>query len=142
MENSLSLAKLRAPTTNLRFAMVVPVAIQFDAVLAAARDTALALSSQPGWNVSLFTYRCDFPDLRAHIVDCVSDMLIHPEFLAADLIVYSFAIYSGLFDAIAIGNGRAKQIVHFHNITPRNFVPQDMQPVVDRSFRQLHQFEW
>jgi glycosyltransferase involved in cell wall biosynthesis len=57
--------------------------------------------------------------------------------LSADLIIYHFGVYAALFDAMLIGNGRAQQVVRFHNITPARFASIEHHPLIERSFRQL-----
>jgi glycosyltransferase involved in cell wall biosynthesis len=41
---------------------------------------------------------------------------------------------------MAGGNGRARQIVFFHNITPAEFMPEWIRPQIRRSFEQLRYF--
>jgi hypothetical protein len=83
------------------------------------------------------TWRSDFPDVRTRMVGDVADLLLDEDFLAADVIHYNFGIYISLFDAILVGNGRARQIVRFHNITPKCFMSRKDHQIIDRSFRQL-----
>ena len=68
----------------------------------------------------------------------VADLLCDPHFLAADLILYHFAIYNPLIDALLVGNGHARQAVCFHNITPLKFVGMKQRALISKSFRQLH----
>jgi glycosyltransferase involved in cell wall biosynthesis len=67
-------------------------------------------------------------------------MLLDPLFLAADVLIYVFAVHHPLFDAMLIGNGRARQIVRFHNVTPKALMPEKHWPVIERSFVQMQNF--
>ncbi len=49
-----------------------------------------------------------------------SEFLLDPTFRAADLIIYGFVH----LDALLVGNGHAKQVVRFHNITPAALVEE------------------
>jgi glycosyltransferase involved in cell wall biosynthesis len=62
---------------------------------------------------------------------------LHPRYVNADVVIYHFGFYDPLFEIIARGNGRARQIVFFHNITPAEFLPDWLKPDVARSFQQL-----
>lgn len=118
-------------------AIVAPVLACYDAISAAARDMFSALTRMRGVGVTLLTQRNDFADVPARTVRGAADLLIDPVFIGADLIIYHFGIYSPLFDAALVGNGRAPQVIAFHNITPAELVPEQHRPVIERSFRQL-----
>jgi glycosyltransferase involved in cell wall biosynthesis len=129
--------RIIAATAAKRIAIVSPLVARHDAVSAAVRDNFRALSTESVWEVGLLTTSNHFPDQPSHIVSGVAELLLDPVFLAADLILYHFAIYSPLFDALLVGNGHAKQVVNFHNVTPRQFVTHDQRILNDMSFRQL-----
>ena len=121
-----------------RVVIVAPVLARHDAVSASALDMASALRSMPDLDVRLITLRSDFPGFPGvEQVSGLPDMLLNPSFLAADLIIYHFGIYSPLVDAVSIGNGRARKVVVFHNITPLDLVNPDTRTVLERSFIQL-----
>lgn len=120
-----------------RIAIVASVLAPHDAVTTAVRDTAAALSSA-GHEVELFALRNDFRNLIATVVDDVVTLLMHPRFQAADLVVHHFAIYSPLFDAMIALADQVPQIAVFHNITPVALVVPTARPVIEQSFRQLH----
>jgi glycosyltransferase involved in cell wall biosynthesis len=56
-------------------------------------------------------------------------------------LIYHFGIYNPLFDVLSVGNGRAKQILCFHNITPAHLVSENARALIGRSFRQLDGFK-
>ena len=66
--------------------------------------------------------------------------MIHPDFLAADLILYHFGLYHPAFDALLLGNARARQVVRFHNVTPRSLVRAEDAPLIQASLRQIANF--
>lgn len=117
--------------------IVAPIAAQYDAISNAARNTYKLLKKQPGLDVSFITSHNEFIDVEARLVSGVSDLLRDRAFRAADLIIYGFGIYHPLIDALLVGNGRAKQIVRFHNITPATLVKERDRPIIEASFRQL-----
>ena len=126
------------PNQQLRVLIISPVAVAYDAISTAARNTFLILQQYSDWKLSLITSRNEFNDVRANIVTDIMQLITDPEFLRADIIIYHFGIYHPFFDALLIGNGHAKQVVCFHNITPPEFVDPAARPLIDRSFQQLH----
>jgi glycosyltransferase involved in cell wall biosynthesis len=114
----------------LKVVLVAPVVTRYDAISAAAHDTYQVLSAEPDIEINLLTWHNDYPGIQTRIVRDVADLLLEKDFLAADAILYHFGIYTTLFDAMLVGNGRARQIVRFHSITPARFLN-------DRSYRQL-----
>lgn len=123
--------------SRLRIALVSSVLARFDAISNDVVRMAGFLAETPGWEVSVLAGNCDRTDVKAHVMPRVSDLLMAPEFLHADVIIYHFGIYYPLFDAILVGNGRARQAVVFHNITPLELVPAGARPVIEKSFAQL-----
>lgn len=120
--------------------VVCPWFFARDAVGAAARDTYIALKSDPSLDVSAIFTVNDYDDVTGVKVNNVADMLLEPKFLEADVIIYVFAVYHDLFDAIILGNGKARQIVRFHNVTPKSLMPEKHWPIIDRSFIQIANF--
>ena len=126
------------PTRPTRVAVVCPVLAHYDAIGAAGRDTYLILSRHSDFEVSVLTLRNDYRDVPARIVSGLADLLLDPAFQAAEIIIYHFGIYCELFDALIAAKGRARQFVHFHNITPPEFVAPKQREVIKRSFIQVH----
>lgn len=124
-----------------RIAVVVPILARHDAISAAARDAYLALRELSKAYTTIFALRNDFDDIPVRIVTGVSDLLLEPDFCAADLLIFHFGIYSPLFDALLIGNRHARRIVRFHNITPLELVPRSHAQLIERSLRQIHNIE-
>jgi len=130
-------AGLPAEAITLRIVVIGSVLAPFDAISNDLVRKVGFLRQTPGWKVSVIAGHNARNDIDAVIVPRVSDVLIAPEFLQADVIIYHFGIYYPLFDAILLGNGRAKQAVVFHNITPIELGPPSARKTLERSFAQL-----
>ena len=128
--------------TPIRVLVVCPWFYRGDAVGEAARRTVLALSNDHDFEVCAIATLNDFDDIDVAICHGVGDLLLHPLFMAADVIIYVFAIYHPFFDALILGNGNASQIVRFHNVTPKALMPPQHHPVIDKSFRQMQTFQF
>ena len=120
--------------------VVCPWFYRGDAVGAAARETYIRLAAAPDLEVSALWTVNDYDDVQGHKVDGVADMLLDQLFLDADVLIYVFAVYHPLFDAMLVGNGHARQVVRFHNVTPKVLMPEKHWPVIERSFVQMRNF--
>ena len=120
--------------------VVCPWFFARDAVGAAARDTYLALKRDNTFDVSAIYTVNDYDDVSGVCVSDVSEMLLEPKFLDADILIYVFAVYHDLFNALLFGNGKAQQIVRFHNVTPKALMPEKHWAIIDRSFVQISNF--
>ncbi len=123
-----------------RVVICCPWFFRGDAVGAAARESFLALAGYDRYDVTALWTLNDYDDVSGRFVPDVSALLLDPSFLAADVIIYVFAVYHEYFDSMLIGNGHAKIIVRFHNVTPRKFMPDHLHEVIDRSFAQIQNF--
>jgi len=122
-----------------RIVIVCPTVLRNDAVGNATVAMVSDLAVQN--HVTLICRSANRDDIEITTVGSVGDLLLDRDFLNADLIIYVFAIYSGLFDAMLIGNGKAKQIVRFHNVTPKNLVSDNQHEIIDRSLNQVGNFD-
>jgi glycosyltransferase involved in cell wall biosynthesis len=127
-------------TVQTRVVIVCPWFFQADAVGAAARETYLRLSYDERFDVTALYTLNDYDDVNGRNVATLADLLLDPDFLVADVIIYVFAIYHEFFNAMLVGNGHAKQIVRFHNVTPKRFMPEKHWAVIDKSFVQIQNF--
>lgn len=107
-----------------------------------ARETFLYLAEQPDLDVRALWTVNDYNDVLGHETPTLASLLLDPIFLEADLLVYIFAVYHPFFDALLIGNGHAKQVVRFHNVTPPELMPEKHRAVVRRSFVQIQNFRY
>jgi len=124
----------------VRIVIVASVIARYDAISIAVRDTVRAFRNAGGFDVSAFTARSDFPDLGADQVHDGRALRAHRKFRAADVAVYHFGVFSPLFEVLSRDNGRMRQIVVFHNVTPPEYVAPAQQAVVEQSLRQLETF--
>ncbi len=124
----------------LEVVVVCPWFFRGDAVGAAARETFVQLAKQPDMHVTALWTVNDYDDVHGRRVDTISDLLLDSAFLQADVIIYVFAVYHPLFGAVLLGNGHAKQVVRFHNVTPKALMPEKHWPVIEKSFTQMQAF--
>jgi glycosyltransferase involved in cell wall biosynthesis/SAM-dependent methyltransferase len=124
--------------TTPSIVIVASIVARYDAISLAVRDTYFGLKACGFEKVTIFTGRCDFDDMNAVVVNDVAQLLMAPKFLHTDLILYQFGIYSPLFDALLVGNGHAKQVVIYQNITPAHLVAESSRAVIERSYKQLY----
>jgi glycosyltransferase involved in cell wall biosynthesis len=89
------------------------------------------------YDVTLFARRNEVEGLPVNLVR-VEQLLLDRRYLAADIIVFHFGVYYDLFDCITIGNGHAKIVSIFHNVTPKEFVDEAAHPLIDNSMAQVH----
>jgi glycosyltransferase involved in cell wall biosynthesis len=122
---------------RLRVAVVAAQIIKGDGTSNAVRDTIRAVSTVADWEVTVFAHRSQFRKIRIHRVPDSKALARHPRFARADIIIYHFGFRDPMFEIIPIGNGHARQIVFFHNITPAEFLPDWLKPDIARSFQQL-----
>lgn len=130
------------PRSTKRVALINSIIARNDAVSAAVRDTYRILASDPALRVAVFTCRNDFPDVPCHIVNDTAELLLHPDYLDADLIIWHAGAYYELFNAALIGNGKARQLVRYHNTTPKQFLPESFWPDVERALHQRHHLRY
>lgn len=127
---------------QLNVVVICPWFFKGDAVGAAARDTFIALAARPNLNVTALWTVNDYADVRGRQVRGLADLLLDPYFLAADVLIYIFAVYHEMFDALLLGAGTAHQIVRFHNVTPKALMPEKHWPIIERSFVQIQNFRF
>ena len=120
-----------------RITIVSEDIVRYDAVSAAVADTWRFLAGA-GSEVRVLATGNELPWLPARVVGGLPELLLNPDFLTADLLVYHFGIWNPVYDALLLGNGHARQAAFFHNITPAELLDAKMRPVIARSFAQLH----
>ncbi|CAM4277185.1 Glycosyl transferase family 1 domain-containing protein [Bordetella tumbae] len=120
----------------MRVAYLAGVCVAHDAISNAIHSEVRWLK-EAGHEVRLFTYRCDYGDIPHKQVSSLWQVMSDPGFQSADIVVFHFGVYSGLFDLLMVTPRHAKRIVVFHNITPKQFLPPSAAPLIERSFRQM-----
>lgn len=129
----------KAFRTGPQVAVVGTQIVKFDGTSNAIRDTIRAVTDA-GWRVSIFTRINQFEDIPAQLVTSAHDISQRAAFQSADVIIYHFAFYDELFEIMQNGNGKAFQIVLFHNVTPEEYIAEELRPFVARSFAQIQHF--
>src|SRR3989442_1431750 len=102
----------------LRIAVVTSNLAKFDGISGGVQHTIRAVSSVPDWKVSVFSPINEIDEVPVHLVGSADELSSHPDFREADVIIYHFGFCHDLFEVMKGGNGHARQIVFFHNITP------------------------
>lgn len=127
---------------DARVSVINSVCVPYDAISNSVMADCQALESVCPGNVVLFSYRCDLENVRSVIVSRLSEMLLHPHFLASNVLLFHFGIYYELFDALILGNGSARRFAQFHNVTPIEFASDKNRAVIERSFAQIENLGW
>jgi glycosyltransferase involved in cell wall biosynthesis len=123
----------------MRVAIVAGICVNHDAISNSVADQATMLQALPMVDhVAVLTGFSDRP-LNADEVVHLSDgweLVRHPTFAKADVVIFHWGIAYPLFDALAILPNDPRIIVHFHNMTPVELSPPDDSPNLERSLRQ------
>ena len=124
----------------MKISYVNGICLRNDAISNAIRD-------EVGWvsavhDVKLFTYACDDSGMPSVIVSDCRDILFDDHFQASELVIFHFGVFYPLFNIITMTPQRAKRLVVFHNITPKQFVPAANHHLIDSSFTQLSNLKW
>ena len=61
----------------------------------------------------------------------------HPDIRSADLVIFHWGIDYVIFNAIALVQSERACVVHFHNVTPAEFVSDVDRPTIERSILQI-----
>src|SRR5260370_35589720 len=125
----------------MKVSFINSVCKRHDAISEAVRGTMQVVSARMNAECRLYAFDCDFSDIDFCKVSDVSDILFDRYFFESDLILYHFGIYYALFNALLIGNSRAKQIVWYHNITPKEYLPIEEHLLIEKSLTQIANME-
>jgi glycosyltransferase involved in cell wall biosynthesis/SAM-dependent methyltransferase len=120
--------------------IIVPVMVPNDGISGAVRATCDIVDGLEGRSCRILTLNRGIEDDRVRQVGGLMDLLDHPWFLDADVLVYAYGFYNPLFQAMLLGNGKARQVVDFHNVTPEALVPPHVRKDIRKSMRQIHLF--
>lgn len=126
----------------MNISYVNSVCVRNDAVSIAIRDEIRALQQGRMGSVQLFTYQCDHAEVPNVIVSDIGEVAFHPHFQSSALVVFHFGIYYQLFDLLPVVPRRARRLVVFHNVTPREHVSAADRDIIDRSFVQMSNIAW
>jgi glycosyltransferase involved in cell wall biosynthesis len=121
----------------MNVSFVTGVCVNHDAISNAVRDEIRWMSETGKFNVKLFAYACDHANINVQLVQGPADVLLDPHFQSSGLIIYHFGIYFPLFDTVIMPPAGAKRLAIFHNITPKDLLPEKDHAIIDKSFTQL-----
>lgn len=124
----------------IRVVIIAPILARYDAISNAAIDRWRVINALPGFSATLLTASNDHSDIPAVHVGNPYDLLMCPDFMNADVIIYHFGIYAPLHDGMILGNGKARQVVVFHNVTPAHLLAPEQKPLIDKSISQMFNF--
>jgi glycosyltransferase involved in cell wall biosynthesis len=120
----------------MKIAYVNSICEKYDAISNAIRDE-IAWLRAAGHEVRLFAYACDFKDVPCTIVHCEADVVFDPYFQQCEMAVFHFGVFYPLFNVLPLVPRRARRIVVFHNVTPKEVLPAASHALIDRSFAQI-----
>lgn len=119
----------------MKISFVNGICLSNDAISNAIRDEVNWLGETH--DVRLYAYACDNAALPSQIVSDVRDIVFDEHFQASDLVIFHFGVFYPLFNLLTLTPQRARRVVVFHNITPKEFVAPSNRPLIDKSFAQL-----
>lgn len=120
-------------------AVVTGVCVERDAISAAAVDQAqfLAGFDQVGDVTLLAHSHARASGVRTIGVADSWRLAAELDRLAVDVAIFHWGIYYDLFNALPVVAADRRTAVHFHNVTPAEFVPQEFRPLIEQSVRQM-----
>lgn len=86
--------------------------------------------------VKFYGYSLDYTGWNHKIVQSSAQIFGDDYFLSADLVIYHFGIFYELFNVVLLGNGKAKQLACYHNVTPKKLLGARHHAVIDKSMVQ------
>ncbi|MFZ2172154.1 MAG: glycosyltransferase [Methylococcaceae bacterium] len=121
----------------MKISYIHGICVKNDAISNSIRDEITWLSSEVQNDVRLYTYACDHVDLPFTIVSDLRDVAFDLHFQSSDLVVFHFGVFYPLFHLLPVAPARAKRLIVFHNITPKQFVSDENHATIDKSFQQM-----
>lgn len=120
-----------------RVSFVHSICVAHDAISEAIKNEIEWLIESGLFDVKLFCYACDYESIPFRRIDSMAELVFDRHFQDSDLIVFHFGIFYPFFDALLVTPARARRLVVFHNVTPREFVAPEHRSTVDRSLVQM-----
>ena len=125
----------------MRIAVVCGVIVRHDAISDAALEQVALLAQLPGVErVDLFSQYIEVPPpCDSHVLLDPWQLVIHPRFTEADVVILHWGIYYQLFDVVTLlqNPGRPRVVVHFHNCTPVELLPPSQHAASRQSMAQF-----
>lgn len=122
----------------MRVAIVAGICVNHDAISNSVADQASMMRALPMVDhVAVLTGFSDRPLDADEVVHAVDgwELVRHPAFTSADVVIFHWGIAYPLFDALAILAEDPRVIVHFHNVTPIELAGDD-RATLEMSLRQ------
>lgn len=126
---------------DLKISIVCPWFYWGDAVGHSANDSYNAFKKLGFEKIKAMGTQCDFKELDFIQCNKSEDLKNNKWFIESDLVVYHFAIFHELFEVLRNGKLNGKHIICFHNVTPKNLMPQNTWEIIDKSFEQISVFK-
>jgi len=124
----------------VRVAIVSGICIERDAISAAAVEPAdSAQRHQRDHRVDLFAGAMDRPvGVPHHVVPDAWQLVRHPAFRAADVVLFHWGIRYPMFEALTLlAGGGPRPVIVFHNLTPAHLVDPGERKQIEASAAQL-----
>ncbi len=118
------------------------ICVQHDAISNAVKSEIGMLLRQGDMDVRLYAYACDDRDIPFQRVESPVDVALDSHFQESDLVVFHFGVYYPLFDLLPAVSAKARKLVIFHNITPKEVLPRHAWETIERSYAQLSACAW
>jgi len=126
----------------VRVSYINGVCVKHDAISSAVRDRIIALRDHGIEDVRLYAYDCQYETLPFCRVTSLTDITTDAHFQSSNLVVFHFGIYQPLFDLLSAAPSKARRLVVFHNITPKEFVSPEHHGLIDKSITQMANIAW
>jgi glycosyltransferase involved in cell wall biosynthesis len=126
----------------MKISYVYGVCAKYDAISNSIQQEIRALRAHGIEDVRLYTVDCRHETLPFVRVNSGADIALDQHFQSSDLVVFHFGIYHDLFNLLPVAPKKAKRLVVFHNITPKEFVAPENHALNDRSFAQMSNILW
>jgi glycosyltransferase involved in cell wall biosynthesis len=123
----------------VRIVVVGGVCVESDAISSALLAQAETLAAFPDvQSVTIITQSFDrTTDLDVIVVRDAWSFLRLPAVIEADLVILHWGIRYPLFDALPALAATTRSVVHFHNVTPPELVPEGDRPNLEASIEQI-----
>jgi FkbM family methyltransferase len=126
----------------MKISYIQGACVKHDAISNSIRDEITVLRANGIEDVRLYAHECQYEAVPFSRAGSFTDIVLDPHFQSSDLAVFHFGIYYPFFDLLPIVPRRAKRLVVFHNITPKEFVSAEHHAVIDKSFAQMWNIAW
>jgi len=126
----------------MKVSYINSLCVKNDAISNALRREIEILSRSRLGEPLLFTHDCHFEQIPHVRVRNAAEVLLHPHFQSSELVVFHFGIYYSLFDLLSVVPRGAQRLVGFHNVTPKDVLPEREHPTIDRSLAQISNMLW